>query len=139
MDITGGVNTYGIFALAGDWVGGEMLYLRNVVINSSGASSQSVAIWLESGTLMGLDIYNSKIWGHVAPVTQGIFQGGNMPVGLRYSSVVGFTKTVQTVHNVGIVWTELIGGPVTGSQNSWVGCIAVVDEAAVFYANGCPP
>ena len=139
MDITGGVNTYGIYALAGDWVGGEMLYLRNVVINSSRASSQSVAIWLESGTLMGLDIYNSKIWGHVAPVTLGIFQGGNMPVGLRYSSVVGFTKTVQTVHNVGIVWTELNGGPVTGSPTSWVGCIAVVDELAVFYANGCPP
>ena len=139
MDVIGGVNTYGIYALAGDWVGGEMLTLRNVVINSAGGSSKSVGIWLETGTLVGLEIYNSKIWGHVAPFTQGIFQGGNIPMGLRYSSVVGFTKTVQTVHNVGIVWTELIGGPVTGGPTSWVGCIAVVDEMAVFYANGCPP
>jgi hypothetical protein len=139
MDVIGGVNTYGIYALAGDWVGGEMLTLRNVVISSAGGSSKSVGIWLETGTLVGLEIYNSKIWGHVAPFTQGIFQGGNIPMGLRYSSVVGFTKTVQTVHNVGIVWTELIGGPVTGGPTSWVGCIAVVDEMAVFYANGCPP
>jgi hypothetical protein len=139
MDVTGGSNTYGIYALGGDWQGSETIEIRNLVISSAGGSVRSAGIWLESGTTVGLDIYNSKIWGHVSPITQGIFQGGNIPVGLRYSSVVGFTKTVETVHNVGIVWTELIGGPVTGSPNSWIGCIAVVDELAVFYANGCPP
>jgi hypothetical protein len=139
MDVTHGSQTYGIYALGGNWQGGENLVLRNIVINSAGGSSRSVGIWLESGSTVGLEIYNSKIWGHVAPFTQGIFQGGNIPVGLRYSSVLGFTKTVETVHNVGIVWTELIGGPVTGSPTSYVGCIAVVDEMGVFYANSCPP
>src|ERR1041384_2145095 len=139
MDVTGGSNTYGIYALGGDWQGSETIEIRNLVINSAGGSVRSAGIWLESGTTVGLDIYNSRIWGHVSPITQGIFQGGNIPVGLRYSSIVGFTKTVETVHNAGIAWTELIGGPVTGSPNSWIGCIAVVDEMAVFYANGCPP
>lgn len=137
MDVTGGSNTYGIYALAGDWQGAETIEIRNLVINSAGGSVRSAGIWLESGTTVGLDIYNSKVWGHVAPVTQGIFQGGNLAVGLRFSSVVGFTKTVESVSNVGIVWTELIGGPVNVS--GWVGCIAVVDERAVFFANGCPP
>lgn len=139
MDVTGGSNTYGIYAAGGDWQGSETIEIRNLIINSAGGSVRSAGIWLESGTTVGLDIYNSKIWGHVSPITQGIFQGGNIPMGLRYSSIVGFTKTVETVHNVGIVWTELIGGLVTGSPTSWVGCIAVVDEMAVFYANGCPP
>ena len=74
----------------------------------------------------------------MSPIAQGIFQGGNIPIGVRYSSILGATKTVETVHNAGIAWTELIGGPVTGGPNSWVGCIAVADEFAVFYANGCP-
>lgn len=42
------------------------------------------------------------------PDYTGIFQGGNNRLDLRYSGVVGFTKTVETVHNVGMVWTELI-------------------------------
>jgi hypothetical protein len=137
MDVTGGSNTYGIYALGGDWQGSETIEIRNLVINSAGGSVRSAGIWFESGTTVGLDIYNSKIWGHVAPTTQGIFQGGNMPIGLRYSSVVGFTKTVESVQNASIGWTDLIGGPVAVSV--WVGCIAVADEMAVFYANSCPP
>lgn len=137
MDVTGGANTYGLYALTGNWLGAEVIEIRNLVINSAGGSVRSAGIWFESGTSVGLDIYNSKVWGHVAPFTQGIFQGGNIPVGLRYSSIIGFTKTVESVHNVGIVWTELIGGPV--SVSGWVGCIAVVDEQAVFHANSCPP
>jgi hypothetical protein len=136
FDVTGGINTYGIYALGGDWQGSETLNLRNVVINSAGGSSRSVGIWFEPGTTVAAEIYNSKVWGHVAPFTQGIYQGGAMPMALRYSSIVGFNKTVESVHNVGIVWTELVGGPVT--VTGWVGCIAVVDEQAVFYNGPCP-
>ena len=137
IDAVGGPATFGIFASpGGGWQGAETLTLRNVVINSAGGGLQSSGIWLQAGTTVGLEIYNSKIWGHVSPDTYGIFQGGNIAVGLRYSSVVGFTKTVQSAGNVGIAWTDLIGGPVTVS--GWVGCIAVADEAAVFYPNTCP-
>jgi hypothetical protein len=137
MDVTGGSETYGVYALGGNWQGAEMLELRNVVISSAGGGSRSIGIWFEPNTSVGADIYNSKIWGHIAPVTQGIYQGGNMPMSLRYSSIVGFTKTVESVQNVGIVWTELIGGPV--AVTGWVGCVAVVDEQAVFYNGSCPP
>src|SRR6185295_1782266 len=44
MDVTTGVQTYGIYAqtAGGSWQGGESLNLRNVVISSAGASSKSV-------------------------------------------------------------------------------------------------
>src|SRR5215208_881526 len=136
IDAIGGSASYGIYALPGGWQGSESLALRNVVINSAGASSLSAGIYLEGGTTVGLEIYNSKVWGHVAPTTYGIFQGGNISSGIRLSSVVGFTKTVQTAGNISIGLTDLIGGPVTAS--GWLGCQGVVDEMGVFYPNSCP-
>ena len=106
------------------------------MINSVGGGVQSAGIWFQANTTIGLEIFNSKIWAHVSPDTYGIFQGGNIPVGIRFSSVLGFTKTVQSTGNLGIAYTDLIGGPVTGT--GWVGCIAVADEGAVFYPNACP-
>jgi hypothetical protein len=140
IDTFGSVNsTYGIYAFGGNWQGAEMLGLRNVFINSPGGGVRGVGIWLEANTTVGLDIYNSKVWGHVAPTTQGIFQGGNMPIGLRFSSVVGYTKTVETVQNASIGYTDLIGGPVIRAPNSWIGCMAISDEMGIFYPNSCPP
>jgi hypothetical protein len=136
IDAIGGSASYGIYALPGGWQGSETLALRNVVISSAGASSVSAGIYLEGGTTVGLDIYNSRVWGHVAPTTYGIFQGGNISSGIRLSSVVGFTKTVQSAGNVSIGLTDLIGGPVTAS--GWLGCQGVVDEMGVFYTNSCP-
>ena len=138
IDVVGGVATYGIFSSPGGWQGSEALSLRDVVISSAGGSQSSVGISLAEGTTVGLDIYNSKIWGHVSPFTIGIYQGGNIqPVGVRFSSIVGFTKTLQSAGNVTIGWTDLIGGPVTVS--GWVGCTALGDEMGVFYPNSCPP
>jgi hypothetical protein len=136
IDVIGGSATYGIFSSPGGWQGSEALALRDVVINSAGGSQNSAGISLSEGTTVGLDIYNSKIWGHVAPTTIGILQGGNIPVGVRFSSIVGFTKTLQSAGNVSIGWTDLIGGPVTVS--GWLGCIGVGDEMGVFYPNSCP-
>lgn len=137
FEVTGGGSTYGIYAQGGNWQGGENLELRNVVVNSLGGSNRSIGIWFEPNTVIGAEIYNSKVWAHISPFTQAIYQGGNMPIGLRYSSILAATKTVESVHNVGIAWTELIGGPV--AVTGWVGCIAVADEFANFYTGPCPP
>lgn len=136
IDATGGSDTYGIYALGGTWQGNEVLTLRNVVINSSG-SSRSVGIFLEQGTTVGLDISNSKIGGHIAPITKGIFQGGSPAVIVQHSSILGFTKTVESViGSISIQATALFGGPATAGI--WQGCMGVWDENGVFYTNGCP-
>jgi hypothetical protein len=138
MDVVGGTTTYGISATPnGSWVGQENLQIRNSEIYSSGGSSASYGIKLEFGTLMTLDINNSRVWGTGAPTTYGIVQLGNAPMGLQGSNVVGFTKTIDSDSNVSIASTMLNGGPTT--VLGWLGCMGVWDENGVFYANYCPP
>jgi hypothetical protein len=138
MDVVGGTTTYGIAAAPnGPWLGQENLQIRDSEISSAGGSSASYGIKLEAGTSVALDINNSKVWGHVAPTTYGLQQNGFFPVVLQGSSVVGFTKTIDSVSNVSVASTLLNGGPATAS--GWIGCMGVWDENAVFYANSCPP
>lgn len=136
VDVTGGPQTFGIFASPGGWQSSETLTLRNVVINSIQGGLLSAGIWLEQGTTVSLDIYNSKILGQFSPSATGIHQGGLAPVILRFSRVEGPTKTIESAHNVSIAFTDLVGGPVTVS--GWVGCMGVGDEVGVFYPNTCP-
>jgi hypothetical protein len=138
LDVTGGGTTYGIYAASpGGWTGQENLNLRNVELSSAGGSSASYGVYFESGSWVGLEIITSKVWGHVSPTTYGIRQLGNAAVVLQGSSVVGFTKTIDSVSNVSIASTLLNGGPVT--VTGWLGCMGVWDENGVFYANTCPP
>jgi hypothetical protein len=137
MDVTGGTTTYGIYGTPnGPWSGQENLQIRNSEISSAGGSSSSYGIKLEAGTFVALDIQVSKVWGHVAPTTNGIVQLGNAAIGMQGSSVVGYTNTVQTASSVSIASTFLIGGPATAS--GWLGCMGVWDENGVFYTNSCP-
>ncbi|HEV8582444.1 MAG TPA: hypothetical protein VGX68_25535 [Thermoanaerobaculia bacterium] len=137
MDVTGGTTTYGIAAAPnGPWLGQENLKIRDSEISSAGGSSASYGIKLEAGTFVALDINNSKVWGHVAPTTNGIVQLGDAIIVLQGSSLVGFPNTVQTASNISIASTLLNGGPATAS--GWIGCMGVWDENAAFYANSCP-
>lgn len=139
IDVTGGTATIGIYAhtLSGLWTGQENLVVKNVDISSFGGSSESYGVFLGSGTWVGMDISNSKVWGHVSPTTYGIRQQGTAAIILQASSVVGFTKTIDSVSNVSIASTQLYGGPVTVA--GWLGCMGVWDEGGVFYTNSCPP
>jgi hypothetical protein len=140
IDVVGGTTTYGINA-TGPWLGGhENLQIRDSEISSAGGSSASYGAFIDSGVLVDLDINGSKVWGHVAPTTYGIYQlgtPGTLGVGVQASSIVGFTKTVDVAGNASIASTYLNGGPVAAL--GWLGCMGVWDEGGVFYANSCPP
>jgi len=135
IDVTGGQFTYGLYA-TGIWQGNESLAIRDTEISSAGGAQASYGVRFDLGTTVALDIASSKIWGHVAPTTYGISQGGNAPMGLQGASIVGFTKTIESVSNASIASTGLTGGPV--SVSGWVGCMGVWDENGVFYAQSCP-
>lgn len=136
MDVTGGSETYGLYAIGSGWQGSENLTIRNSEINSAGGSTASYGARLESGANVALDVSSSKIWGHVAPATYGVLHGNNSPMGFQSSSIVGFTNTISTAGPVSIASTLLHGGPVTAG---WKGCMGVWDEGGVFYPNTCPP
>jgi hypothetical protein len=112
--------------------------MRNIVINSAQGGLASAGIWLDQGTSVGLEIFNTKILGGFSPNTTGIFQGGLAPIIIRFSRVAGQTKTIESAHNVSIGFTDLVGGPVTVPGNAYLGCMALVDEIGLFYPNTCP-
>ena len=138
IDVTAGLQTFGIYAQASDWQGSEKLALRNVVINSS-ASFQSAGISLESGTTVMPVIFHSTIEALTGSTTKGIFQGGTPPVYVMHSIVTGFTKTVEAPSaSISIQATGLFGGSATAGAGFWQGCMGVWDENGMFYTTGCP-
>jgi len=138
IDAVGGRVTYGIYAKTfGGWSGQENLALRNLELSSVGGSSASYGIFFEASSSIMLDVFASRIYGHVSPTTYGIVQRGSAAIGLQGSTVAGFTKTIDTVSNISIASTFLNGGPTTAL--GWLGCMGVWDENGVFYANSCPP
>ena len=139
IDVTAGLQTYGIYAQASDWQGSEKLTLRNVIINSSAnsANSQSAGISLESGTTIWLNVFHSTIEALTGSTAKGIFQGGGPPVYVIHSIVSGSTKTVEATGSFSIQATGLFGGSATAA--GWNGCMGVWDENGTFYTNtGCP-
>ena len=140
IDATGGSFTYGILATGNlGWQGGDGLTIRDVEVYSGGGALQSFGVYLGSGTTVSLDVTASKVWGHAAPTTYGIYQGGNTPAVLQSSHVVGYTRTVQSDGGpVSIASTHLLGGAVIVWGGGWLGCMGVWDENAVFYASSCP-
>lgn len=140
VNVVGGVTTWGIYAttsVGGSWIGQENLALRNTELSSAGGASGSYGIAFQPSSWIGMDIFASRIYGHVAPTTYGIMQQGPAGIGIQGSTVVGFTKTVYTASSVSIASTYLNGGPVTAL--GWLGCMGVWDESGVFFANSCPP
>lgn len=125
---------HGLFEIS--WSGQELLQIRNTEIQSWGGGSASYGIDLDAGTWIGLEITGSKIWGHVSPTTYGIRQGGPPAVILQWSSITGFTQTVQAAGSASIQSTHLQGGPATAL--GWLGCMGVWDENGIFYAQQCP-
>lgn len=125
------------------WVGQENLQIRDTEISAWGGSSASYGIDIQYPAWIALDINGSKVWGHIFPTAYGIRSSGQGATGgatgIQGSSVVGSTHTVQAAGNVSIASTMLNGGPVTTSQDAWMGCMGVWDENGVFYAQGtCP-
>ncbi|MEA2562894.1 MAG: hypothetical protein QOH06_4398 [Acidobacteriota bacterium] len=138
MDVVGGTTTYGISAAPnGAWSGNESLQIRNTEISSVGGSSASYGINILYLAWISFDINGSRIWGHVSPLSYGIVQGDQGPMGIQGSSVTGFTQTVQTAGSISIASTLLQGGPATAQ--GWIGCMGVWDENAIFYAQGACP
>ena len=137
IDVTNGSVTYGLYAtpLSG-WSGTDNMSIRDTEISSAGGSTASYGAKFESGATVALDVTSSKILGHVAPTTYGVLQQGFAPMGFQDASIVGFTKTIESVSSVSIATTHLNGGPVTVA--GWVGCMGVWDENGVFFANSCP-
>jgi hypothetical protein len=141
MDVNGGNTTYGIYAwkdsASCDWLGSEALQIKNTEILTSGGSSASYGVKIESGVVppvrLSFDIVGGRVWGS----NYGIVQGGPNPIGIQGSSVLGFTKTVETAGNISIATTLLYGGPATAQ--GWIGCMGVWDENAIFYAQGACP
>jgi hypothetical protein len=136
LDVNG-ADPIGIYALQGGWIGNEMLGLRNVDLKTTGTSS-SFGVYLDQGTLVGLNISYSKIESFGASNAKGIFQGGTKAVFLQHSIVSGSAKTVEVPnHSFSIQATGLFGGPATAGL--WNGCMGVWDENGTFYTNtGCP-
>lgn len=135
IDAVGGAQTHGLYASGGFWQGTESLTVRDTEISSAGTTLSS-GITFESGSAVTLEVFSSKVWGHIAPTTYGIRQNGNAPMGIQGSSVLGFTGTVESLSSVSISSTGLTGGPI--SVAGWLGCMGVWDENGVFYANSCP-
>lgn len=120
IDVIGGGTNRGLYALRDilPWNGEESLQIRNTEILSSGGSSTSYGIDLQFYTWIALDINGSKIWGTGSPTTYGIWQGGEAPVTLQGSWVIGFTQTVFSANPASITGTVLQGGPVTPSNTA---------------------
>ena len=137
IDVGGGQHTYGLYATGPFWLGSESINIRNTDLSSAGGSVSSTGVFFSGGTTVTLDVSHSKIWGHVAPATYGIRQGGSSPMGFQSASIVGFTKTIESSRSVSVLSTFLNGGPITAA--GWLGCMGVWDENGVFYANSCPP
>ena len=135
IDAVGGAQTHGIYATGPFWQGNESLVIRDSEVNSAG-SSLSTGIMFEANTTVTLDVFSSKVWGHIATTTYGIRQLGNAAIGIQGSSLVGFTGTLESLSSVSINTTGLTGGPI--SVAGWLGCMGVWDENGVFYANSCP-
>jgi hypothetical protein len=136
IEAGGGQNTYGLYATGPAWSGNEAITIRDSEVSSFGGSVSSNGAFFASGTSVGLDVSNSKIFGHISPVTYGVRQSGSAAMGFQSASIVGFTKTIETAGSVSIASTLLNGGPATAA--GWIGCMGVWDENGVFYANSCP-
>jgi hypothetical protein len=133
----GGSSTQGLYAtgIAG-WSGNESLTIRDTHVISGGGSSESYGLRFEQAAIT-LEVFQSKIWGHVAPTTYGIYTDSPLATGgIQGSSITGFTKTIQFGGNISIASTFLQGGPATAG--GWIGCMGVWDENAIFYTQGCP-
>jgi hypothetical protein len=143
IDVNGGQTTYGVFATGiQGWSGGaaEILFIRDTEISSatSGTGTVSYGVRFEFGAQVGLDVASSKIWAHIAPEAYAASQVGYAAAAMGFlgSSLMGATRTVESIGNVIITTTGLSGGPV--SVSGWLGCVGVWDENGVFYANSCP-
>jgi hypothetical protein len=137
FEVTGGSSTQGLYASGLGWSGNEPLTIRDTHVNSGGGSVASYGIRFEGGATITLEIFQSKIWGHAAPTTYGIFTDGfSASGGIQGGSITGFTKTIQFGGSISIASTFLQGGPATAV--GWLGCMGVWDENAVFYTQGCP-
>ena len=145
IDVTGGLssNAYGIYAQGGDWLGNEVLALRNVELKATGTSS-SFGVYLDQDTTVGLDISYSKIEALGSPniTRKGIFQAGSAVTFMRSSWLAGATNTIQTTApfaSFSLQSSAMVGGPATATgQGAWNGCMGLWDENGTFYANGCP-
>ncbi len=137
FNVTGGSSTQGLYATGLEgWSGNEPLAIRDTQVNSAGGSSESYGLRFEQAAIT-LEIFQSKIWGHVAPTTYGIYTDNPLVAGgIQGSSITGFTKTIQFGGSISIASTFLQGGPATAG--GWIGCMGVWDENAIFYTQGCP-
>ena len=126
----------------GNWLGNEVLALRNVELKVTGTLS-SHGFYLDQGTTVGLDISYSKIEALGSPNTRiGIYQAGSAVTFMRNSWLAGASRTIQTTApyaSISIQSSALVGGPATASgQGAWQGCMGVWDENGMFYPTGCP-
>lgn len=138
IDVVGGQTTYGIYAITeGIWTGQEQLALKDVLLSSAGGSSASYGAFFQGNSWVSMEVFTSRILGHISPITYGIVQGAPAAILLQGSSVTGYTQTIDTAGNTSIASTYLQGGPV--SALGWLGCMGVWDENGVFYTNSCPP
>ena len=121
-------NAYGIFAQGGDWLGNEVLALRNVELKATGTSS-SFGVYLDQDTTVGLDISYSKIEALGSPniTRKGIFQAGSAVTFMRGSWLAGATNTIQTTApfaSFSLQSSAMVGGPATATgQGAWNGCM----------------
>ena len=139
-----GADPIGIYANhLGNWLGNEVLALRNVELKATGTSS-SLGVYLDQGTTVGLDISYSKIeaLGNPNITRKGIFQAGSAVTFMRNSWLAGASNTIQTTApwaSFSLQSSALVGGPATATgQGAWNGCMGLWDENGTFYANGCP-